>query len=546
MSRDLATSQAWGELQAHARGLQPQHLRELFAADDRRFQHMSLRAGNLLADFSKQRITAETLTLLHGLWRAADVPGWLQRLRNGEAINHTEGRAVLHHALRHSGDTPIMLDGRDVMPDVRRVLARMEAFCADVLDGRWRGASGQPIRNVVNIGIGGSDLGPKMAYQSLSAFHQPQLQVHFVSNLDGAHLATTLQKLDPATTLFVVASKTFTTQETMQNAASARAWLVAALGEAAVARHFVAVSTNRPAVAQFGIAAHNVFEFWDWVGGRFSLWSAIGLSLALGVGFGNFRTFLAGAEAMDRHFFETPLAQNLPATLALLEVWNTNFLGAATRVLLPYSQSMEYLSHYLQQLEMESNGKQVDRDGAAVGYATAPIVWGESGTNGQHAFYQLIHQGGSLIPCEFIALKEADYPLPGHHEKLLANCFAQSEALARGKTVEEVRGEMVAAGLQSAQVDALAPYRVFPGNQPSTTVLLDRLDPHTFGQLIALYEHKVFALGVLWNLNSFDQWGVEFGKQLANRLLPVIEGKAPAAGLDSSTAGLIAACRKPA
>lgn len=545
MSRDLATSQAWGELLAHARGLLPQHLRELFAADNQRFQHMSLRAGNLLADFSKQRITAETLTLLHGLWHAVDVPGWLQRMRNGEAINHTEGRAVLHHALRHSGDTPIMLDGQDVMPDVRRVLAQMEAFCADVLDGRWRGASGQPIRNVVNIGIGGSDLGPKMAYQSLSAFHQPQLQVHFVSNLDGAHLATTLQKLDPATTLFVVASKTFTTQETMQNAASARAWLVTALGEDAVARHFVAVSTNHAAVAQFGIAADNVFEFWDWVGGRFSLWSAIGLSLALGVGFDNFRSFLAGAEAMDRHFFETPLAQNLPATLALLEVWNTNFLGAATRVLLPYSQSMEYLSHYLQQLEMESNGKQVDRDGAAVGYATAPIVWGESGTNGQHAFYQLIHQGGSLIPCEFIALKEADYPLPGHHEKLLANCFAQSEALARGKTVDEVRTEMVAAGLQPEQVDALAPYRVFPGNQPSTTVLLDRLDPHTFGQLIALYEHKVFALGVLWNLNSFDQWGVEFGKQLANRLLPVIEGKAPAAGLDSSTAGLIAACRKP-
>lgn len=542
MSRSQATLLAWSALQAHAGVMRGQHLRDLFAADARRFGQFSLRSGNLLVDFSKQRINTETLALLHQLWRAAEVPAWLERLRAGEAINHTERRAVLHHALRHAGTGPVLLEGRDVMPDVRRVLDRMDVFCAAVLDGRWRGASGQPIRHVVNIGIGGSDLGPKMAYQSLSAFHQPQLKVHFVSNLDGAHLATTLRDLVPETTLFVVASKTFTTQETMQNAVSARRWLTDRLGEAAVARHFVAVSTNHAAVAEFGIAADNVFEFWDWVGGRFSLWSAIGLPLALGIGFGNFRAFLAGAEAMDAHFFSAPLAANLPATLALLEVWNTNFLGAGTRVVLPYSQSMEYLSHYLQQLEMESNGKQVDRDGAAVSYATAPIVWGESGTNGQHAFYQLIHQGGSLIPCEFIVLKEADYPLPGHHEKLLANCFAQSEALARGKTADEVRAELTAAGLASEQIDALAPYRVFPGNQPSNTLLLDRLDPHTFGQLIALYEHKVFALGVLWNLNSFDQWGVEFGKQLANRLLPIIEGTSPPGGLDSSTAGLIAAC----
>lgn len=543
MSYALTSTRAWADLEAHAKVLKGQHLRELFAADDRRFDRFSLRAGHLLADYAKQRVTAETIDLLVHLWEAADVSGWMARMARGEPINHTEGRAVLHHALRNAGPNPVLLDGTDVMIDVRRVLGRMESFCHQVHAGEWKGASGERIRNVVNIGIGGSDLGPKMAYQALSAFHIPEVKVHFVSNLDGAHLATTLADLHPATTLFVIASKTFTTQETMQNAQSARDWLVRKLGEKAVAHHFVAVSTNHEAVARFGIAPANVFEFWDWVGGRFSLWSAIGLPLALGIGVENFHRFLAGAATMDEHFFSAPVERNLPALLALIEVWNTNFLGAATRVLLPYTQSLEILVSYLQQLEMESNGKQVDRDGAAVSYATAPVLWGESGTNGQHAFYQLIHQGGSLIPCEFIALKEADYPLPGHHTKLLANCFAQSEALMRGKTVAEVRTEMAAAGLSPEQADALAPYRVFPGNQPSTTLLVDRLDPFTLGELIAAYEHKVFALGALWNLNSFDQWGVEFGKQLANRLLPIIEGTASADELDSSTAGLIAACR---
>ena len=543
MSYALTSTRAWADLEAHAKVLKGQHLRELFAADDRRFDRFSLRAGHLLADYAKQRVTAETIDLLVHLWEAADVSGWMARMARGEPINHTEGRAVLHHALRNAGPNPVLLDGADVMIDVRRVLGRMESFCHQVHAGEWKGASGERIRNVVNIGIGGSDLGPKMAYQALSAFHIPEVKVHFVSNLDGAHLATTLADLHPATTLFVIASKTFTTQETMQNAQSARDWLVRKLGEKAVAHHFVAVSTNHEAVARFGIAPANVFEFWDWVGGRFSLWSAIGLPLALGIGVENFHRFLAGAATMDEHFFSAPVERNLPALLALIEVWNTNFLGAATRVLLPYTQSLEILVSYLQQLEMESNGKQVDRDGAAVSYATAPVLWGESGTNGQHAFYQLIHQGGSLIPCEFIALKEADYPLPGHHTKLLANCFAQSEALMRGKTVAEVRTEMAAAGLSPEQADALAPYRVFPGNQPSTTLLVDRLDPFTLGELIAAYEHKVFALGALWNLNSFDQWGVEFGKQLANRLLPIIEGTASADELDSSTAGLIAACR---
>jgi glucose-6-phosphate isomerase len=368
----------------------------------------------------------------------------------------------------------------------------------------------------------------------------PGITVHYVSNLDAAHLATVLADLDPARTLFIIASKTFTTQETMQNAASARTWLTAALGEAAVARHFVAVSTNLPAVAAFGIDPANVFEFWDWVGGRFSLWSAIGLPLALAIGMDNFRQFLAGGAAMDAHFFNTPAEHNLPITLALLELWNTDFLGAQTRALLPYSQSLELLPSYLQQLEMESNGKQVDRDGQSVSYATAPILWGEAGTNGQHAFYQLIHQGGHLIPCEFIALIEPDFALPGHHAKLLAHCFAQSEALMRGKTLAEATTELATA--VSPAPTFLAPYKVFPGNQPSTTLLLPRLNPYTLGQLIALYEHKVFALGVLWHLNSFDQWGVEYGKQLASRLLPMLEGHTPAVGLDSSTAGLLAAC----
>ena len=535
---------AWQALTAHAAQIKPRHLRELFAEDSQRFQRFSLRQDDVLLDFSKQRITPETLTLLHKLWQDADVPGWIKRLRSGEAINHTEGRAVLHTALRRSGPEPVLFQGKDVMPDIRRVLDQMRDFCAAVHSGDWKGASGERIRDVVNIGIGGSDLGARMASLALVAEQVPEVRVHYVSNLDGAHLATTLAKLHPATTLFIVASKTFTTQETMRNAQSARDWVVQKLGEKAVAHHFVAVSTNHADVAKFGIAPQNVFEFWDWVGGRFSLWSAIGLPLALAIGFEKFRQFLAGAEAMDKHFFNAPVEANLPATLALLEVWNTNFLGAATRVLLPYSQSLEVLVSYLQQLEMESNGKQVDRDGAAVSYGTAPILWGESGTNGQHAFYQLIHQGGSLIPCEFIVLKKADYPLPGHHEMLLANCFAQSDALMHGKTVEEVRAEMSAAGLSPDAVDALSPYRVFPGNQPSSTLLLSELTPHTLGQLIALYEHKVFTLGVLWHLNSFDQWGVEFGKQLANKLLPMLEGKAPVTGLDSSTAGLIEACRK--
>ena len=523
---------AWVTLQQQAATARGVHLRDQFATDPQRFARFSLREEGLLLDYSKQRVTVEVMTQLRQLWQEAKGAEWISRMRAGEAINHTEQRAVLHVALRQTGA------GAYSRPEVQAVLDKMERFCAQIHGAHWRGATGEPIRTIVNIGIGGSDLGPKMAVRALAAHRVPHLDVRFVSNLDGAHLATELAHCEPAHTLFIIASKTFTTQETMQNAASARAWLVAALGEAAVARHFVAVSTNLPAVAAFGIDPDNAFEFWDWVGGRFSLWSAIGLPVALAVGMGNFRRLLAGAAAMDTHFFNAPIERNLPLTLALLELWNTDFLGAETRALLPYSQSLELLPRYLQQLEMESNGKRTDRAGNAIDCNTAPILWGEAGTNGQHAFYQLIHQGGRLIPCEFIACIEADFALPGHHTKLLAHCFAQSEALMRGKTQSEALSETT-----HNNAPELAPYKVFPGNQPSTTLLLPRLDPHTLGQLIALYEHKVFALGVLWNLNSFDQWGVEYGKQLAGRLLPIIEGSAPVHELDSSTAGLMSACR---
>lgn len=539
----ITRTPAWSQLATLAEASQDLHLRELFAADPQRFTRFSLRHDGMLLDFSKQRITAEIWQTLHRLWHESGVREWLDGLHAGAAVNHTEGRAALHHALRHPGTDAIRYQERDVMPDVRAVLARMEHICHAIHSGAWHGASGRPIRQVVNIGIGGSDLGARMAARALAAHHVRGCSVHFVANLDGSDLAGVLAPLDPAETLFIVASKTFGTQETMRNAASARAWITAALGEAAVARHFVAVSTNLEAVARFGIDPANALEFWDWVGGRFSLWSAVGLPLALAIGFANFRELLKGGAAMDRHFIDAPVEHNLPATLALLDLWNTNFLGAATRVVLPYSQSLAILPRYLQQLEMESNGKQVSRDGTPVGIDTAPVTWGEAGTSGQHAFYQMIHQGGRLAPCEFIALIEPDFPLPEHHEMLLANCFAQSEALMIGKTLAEAGADLAQKGLAADEVARLAPFRVFPGNQPSTTLLLPRLDPATLGRLIALYEHKTVSLGGLWRINPFDQWGVEYGKQLADRLLPVINGDTPAVGLNASTAGLIAACR---
>ncbi len=527
---------AWQALVRHAETLRTAHLRDLFAADPGRFARFSMADDAWLLDFSKQRLDAEAWRLLLQLAEEADVAGWRQRMLAGEAINHTEGRAVLHMALRAAPDATLPSAGGSVMPQVHAVLGRLRAFCDRVHSGEWRGFSGERITDVVNIGIGGSDLGPRMATRALAAWHQPDLAVHFVANVDGADLATTLARLNPRTTLFVVASKTFTTLETMANANTARAWLLAAAGDdAAVARHFVAVSTNLGATARFGIADDNVFEFWDWVGGRFSLWSAIGLPLALAVGFRHFEALLAGARAMDAHFCAAPAAANLPLALALIELWNTSFLGAESHAVLPYSQSLELFPAHLQQMEMESLGKQVDRAGQPVGCATGPVLWGAAGTNGQHSFYQLLHQGGRLVPCDFIALKHADFPLPGHHPALLANCLAQSAALAFGQTEAEAR----AAGTPKA----LVPYKVFPGNQPSTTLLLDRLDPFNLGRLIALYEHKVFCLGVLWNLDAYDQWGVELGKQLAGRITPLLDGKGDASTFDASTGGLVAALR---
>ncbi|MDP2809497.1 MAG: glucose-6-phosphate isomerase [Rhodocyclaceae bacterium] len=541
----LSTTAAWEALMRTAEAGRSVHLRDMFAADAQRFSHFSAGWNDWLLDYSKQRVTTATMELLHGLWQTANVPGWIARMRAGEEINHSEGRAALHIALRHPADKgPILHAGRDVMPAVHGELDKMKRFAAEIHGRHWRGATGEPISDIVNIGIGGSDLGPRMATQALAAFRHPELRVHYVANLDGADLATALAGLQPRTTLFIIASKTFTTQETMQNAASARHWLVHALGEAAVARHFVAVSTNLAEVARFGIDPENAFAFWDWVGGRYSLWSTIGLPLVLAVGFDNFRQLLAGAHAMDEHFFSAPPAQNLPGLLALLEIWNTDFLGADNRALLPYSQSLGLLPRYLQQLEMESNGKQVDRQGLPLDCAAAPIVWGEAGTNGQHAFYQLIHQGGRLVPCEFIVCRQPDFALPGHHEKLLANCFAQSEALMRGRTLAETTAQLAAGGMAADQVAFLAPYRSFAGNQPSTTLLLPRLDPFNLGALLALYEHKVFVESLIWDVNPFDQWGVEYGKQLASRLLPVIVGTASGEHLDSSTAGLVAACRR--
>lgn len=541
----ILNTPAWKHVERHAHGLRAVHLRDLFAGDPTRFARLSVRwhccGEDWLLDLSKQRIVPATLPLLAALWDAAEVPGWIAQMRAGVHINHTEGRAVLHIALRNigAGAAPIHVDGHDVMPDVRAVLDKLHGFCAAVHGGRWRGATGEPITDVVNIGIGGSDLGPRMATQALAAHRLPHLKVHYVANVDGADLVTTLQGLSPRTTLFIVASKTFTTQETMQNACSARAWLVAALGEAAVIRHFVAVSTALDKVAAFGIDPENAFAFRDWVGGRFSLWSAIGLPLALAIGFDKFEQLLAGARAMDEHFFSAPPLENLPALLALIELWNADFVGLQTRAVLPYSQSLGLLPRYLQQLEMESLGKQIDRDGKPVGCPTLPIIWGEPGTNGQHAFYQLLHQGGRALSCEFIACRSADFPLSGHHEKLLANCFAQSAALMKGKTEAEARAE-----LEASRGEAfLSPYKIFPGNQPSTTLILPRLDPFSLGALIAMYEHKVFTLGVLWHLDAFDQWGVEYGKQIAATLLPMLEGKAPLTGVDGSTAGLIAACK---
>lgn len=544
---DITQTPQWQALQQHVCQMGHPHLRELFAADPQRFQHLSFRVHGLLADFSKQRVAPDTLELLVDLAQVADVAGWRDRMFAGEQINQSERRAVLHPALRYSGTQPFPNAAQDVMPEVRSERAHMRLFSDRVRSGLWRGYTGEPIRHVVNIGIGGSDLGPKMAVRALAAFQHHNIQMHFISNLDSAHLAPLLETLDPRSTLFIVASKTFTTQETMQNAQTAREWLCAAAGEKAaiaIPRHFVAVTMADERAEAFGIPVSNVFKIWDWVGGRYSLWSAMGLAVAIAIGMNGFERLLSGAEAMDQHFCQAPLAQNMPVLLAMIGIWNTNFLGAGTSAVLPYNESLRSLPAYLQQLEMESNGKTRDREGRALNCQANPIVWGEIGSNGQHAFFQLLHQGGWLVPCDFIASAQSDFPLPGHQSPLMANCLAQSAALAFGKTEAEARAELEATGVPESEWATLLPHKVFNGNQPSTTLLLPRLDAFHLGLLIALYEHKVFVQGVVWGINSFDQWGVELGKQLANRLLPALRGETPVDNLDPSTRGLIGFCQE--
>ncbi len=534
------STKAWQALLQHQKAQKDVTIQQLFAQQPDRFDRYSLKFNDdILVDFSKNRFTDETLTLLRQLIDETAVKDAIESMFNGEKINCTENRAVLHTALRNRSNTPVYVDGKDVMPEVNAVLAKMKSFCERVISGEWKGYSGKAITDVINIGIGGSDLGPYMVTEALRPYKN-HLTMHFVSNVDGTHIAETLKKVDPETTLVLVASKTFTTQETMTNAHSAREWFLAkAKDEAHIAKHFAALSTNAKAVAEFGIDIDNMFEFWDWVGGRYSLWSAIGLSIALSIGFDNFEALLSGAHEMDKHFRNTAVEKNIPMTLALIGLWNTNFLGAQTEAILPYDQYMHRFAAYFQQGNMESNGKYVDRNGNPVDYQTGPIIWGEPGTNGQHAFYQLIHQGTTLIPCDFIAPAKTHNPLGDHHLKLLSNFFAQTEALAFGKTKEEVAAEFVKAGKNLADVQHIVPFKVFTGNKPTNSILVSEITPFTLGALIAMYEHKIFVQGVIFNIFTFDQWGVELGKQLANRILPELVGNEKVSSHDSSTNGLI-------
>ncbi|HGO5853640.1 TPA: glucose-6-phosphate isomerase [Mannheimia haemolytica] len=513
---------------------------QLFAEDPNRFDKYSLRfEDQLLVDFSKNAINEKTLTLLRQLANECGLESAKNAMFSGKKINRTENRAVLHVALRNRANTPIAVDGKDVMPEVNAVLAKMKDFCKRVISGGWKGYTGKAITDVINIGIGGSDLGPYMVTEALRPYKN-HLNMHFVSNVDGTHIAEVLRKVNPETTLVLVASKTFTTQETMTNALSARKWLLdSAKDESAVAKHFVALSTNAKEVEKFGIDTANMFEFWDWVGGRYSLWSAIGLSIALSLGFENFEQLLAGAHAMDKHFLITPIEKNIPTTLALVGIWNNNFLGAESEAILPYDQYMHRFAAYFQQGNMESNGKFVGRDGKPVTHQTGPIIWGEPGTNGQHAFYQLIHQGTKLIPCDFIAPAQTHNPLSDHHNKLLSNFFAQTEALAFGKSKETVEKEFLDAGKTLEEVAEIVPFKVFSGNKPTNSILVQKVTPYSLGALIAMYEHKIFVQGVLFNIYSFDQWGVELGKQLANRILSELETNEEIHSHDSSTNGLI-------
>ena len=537
----LTQSPAWSALEAHHDILAPQQMRDLFAADPQRFAKFSLRFKDILLDYSKNRITEETKTLLLTLAKQAGVEAYRDRMFAGEKINFTENRAVLHIALRNRANRPILVDGQDVMPEINAVLAHIKEFSEAVRGGAWKGYTGKPITDIVNIGIGGSDLGPVMVTEALKPYSRPDLRVHFVSNIDGTHIAETLKIVSPETTLFLVASKTFTTQETLTNAHTARDWfLQSAKDESAVAKHFAALSTNAAEVGKFGIDTANMFPFWDWVGGRYSLWSAIGLSIALFVGYENFEELLTGAFEMDEHFKTTPLESNLPVILGLLGVWYNDFFDAQTQAILPYDQYLHRFPAYFQQGDMESNGKSVDSSGNRItDYQTGPVIWGEPGTNGQHAFYQLIHQGTKVIPCDFLAGVETFNPIGQHHDILLSNFFAQTEALMRGKTADEARAELVASGMSGAELDALVPHKVFTGNRPTNSILYQKLKPRTLGSLIALYEHKIFTQGVIWRINSFDQWGVELGKQLAKAILPELAQPGSVSSHDSSTNGLI-------
>ncbi|MEF6471288.1 glucose-6-phosphate isomerase [Escherichia coli] len=531
---------AWQALQKHFDEMKDVTIADLFAKDGDRFSKFSATFDDqMLVDYSKNRITEETLAKLQDLAKECDLAGAIKSMFSGEKINRTENRAVLHVALRNRSNTPILVDGKDVMPEVNAVLEKMKTFSEAIISGEWKGYTGKAITDVVNIGIGGSDLGPYMVIEALRPYKN-HLNMHFVSNVDGTHIAEVLKKVNPETTLFLVASKTFTTQETMTNAHSARDWFLKAAGdEKHVAKHFAALSTNAKAVGEFGIDTANMFEFWDWVGGRYSLWSAIGLSIVLSIGFDNFVELLSGAHAMDKHFSTTPAEKNLPVLLALIGIWYNNFFGAETEAILPYDQYMHRFAAYFQQGNMESNGKYVDRNGNVVDYQTGPIIWGEPGTNGQHAFYQLIHQGTKMVPCDFIAPAITHNPLSDHHQKLLSNFFAQTEALAFGKSREVVEQEYRDQGKDPATLDYVVPFKVFEGNRPTNSILLREITPFSLGALIALYEHKIFTQGVILNIFTFDQWGVELGKQLANRILPELKDDKEISSHDSSTNGLI-------
>lgn len=536
---DFTTTQAYKYLADHYIDIAPKSMKDMFKADAERFNKFSLKFENILLDYSKNRIDEQTIALLIQLARECSLNKAIEAMYGGEKINATEGRPVLHVALRNRSNRPILVDGKDVMPDVNRVLEQMKNFSEAIISGTWKGFTGKAITDVVNIGIGGSDLGPVMVTEALRPYKN-HLQMHFVSNVDATHLVETLKVVNPETTLFLIASKTFTTQETMANAHSARDWFLAGGGkEADVAKHFAALSTNSKGVADFGIDTKNMFEFWDWVGGRYSLWSAIGLSIVLSIGYDNFVELLSGAHAMDEHFRTAEFEQSLPVALALVGIWYNNFFDAETNAILPYDQYMHRFAAYFQQGDMESNGKHVDRNGNPVDYSTGPIIWGEPGTNGQHAFYQLIHQGTKLIPCDFIAPAISHNPLGEHHKMLLSNFFAQTEALMNGKTHEEVVAELQKAGKTEAEIEKLAPFKMFDGNRPTNSILLKEITPRSLGSLIAMYEHKIFTQGIIWNIYSFDQWGVELGKQLAGKILPELKDDSKVTTHDSSTNGLI-------